>query len=69
MGAPAGSLQTFIEVPFQHGDKQCFPDGLIRVVRGQRQWTALVEVKTGGNECRRSIAASRTRTRPGFSVS
>ncbi|GAA2537918.1 hypothetical protein GCM10010435_01370 [Winogradskya consettensis] len=50
MGAPAGSLQTFIEVPFQHGDKQCFPDGLIRVVRGQRQWTALVEVKTGGNE-------------------
>ncbi|GAA2497692.1 stress response protein [Winogradskya humida] len=50
MVAPAGSLQTFIEVPFQHGDKQCFPDGLIRVVRGQRQWTALVEVKSGGNE-------------------
>ncbi len=48
-GAPAGQLQTYIEVPFKIGDKQCFPDGLIRVVRGQRQWTALVEVKTAGN--------------------
>jgi len=50
LGAPAGSVRTFIEVPFKHGDRQLFPDGLIRVVRGQRQWTALVEVKTGGNE-------------------
>jgi hypothetical protein len=49
LGAPAGSIETFIEVPFKLGDKQCFPDGLIRIVRGQRQWTALVEVKTGGN--------------------
>jgi hypothetical protein len=49
-GAPAGPVQTFIEVPFKLGDKKCFPDGLIRVVRGQRQWTALVEVKTGSNE-------------------
>jgi hypothetical protein len=49
LGAPAGQLQTYIEVPFKLGDKQCFPDGLIRVVRGQRQWTALVEVKTAGN--------------------
>jgi hypothetical protein len=49
-GAPAGSVQTFIEVPFVLGDAKVFPDGLIRVVRGQREWTALVEVKTGGNE-------------------
>ncbi|WP_305786699.1 hypothetical protein [Symbioplanes lichenis] len=49
-GAPAGQLQTYIEVPFPHGDKQCIPDGLIRVSRGRRQWTALVEVKTGGND-------------------
>jgi hypothetical protein len=48
-GAPAGQLQAFIEVPFKLGDKQLFPDGLVRVVRGQRQWTALVEVKTGAN--------------------
>jgi hypothetical protein len=49
-GAPAGSVQTFIEVPFQLGDSKFFPDGLIRVRRGQREWTALVEVKTGTNE-------------------
>ncbi|MEV5446746.1 TerD family protein, partial [Streptomyces sp. NPDC052644] len=46
LGAPAGTVQTFIEVPFKLGTQQFFPDGLIRVTRGQRQWTALVEVKT-----------------------
>jgi hypothetical protein len=50
LGAPAGQLQAFIEVPFECGDKKCFPDRLIRVVRGQRRWTALIEVKTGNNE-------------------
>jgi hypothetical protein len=50
LGAPAGPVQAFIEVPFEYGDKRCFPDGLVRVVRGQRQWTALVEVKTGSNQ-------------------
>jgi hypothetical protein len=49
-GAPAGPVQTFIEVPFRLGDGKAFPDGLIRVSRGQRQWTALVEVKTGSSE-------------------
>jgi hypothetical protein len=49
-GAPAGVVETFIEVPFRLGEGKYFPDGLIRVTRGQRQWTALVEVKTGGNE-------------------
>ncbi|MBT0773806.1 DUF2510 domain-containing protein [Kineosporia sp. J2-2] len=47
LGAPAGTVQTFIEVPFPHGDRKVYPDGLIRVRRGQREWTALVEVKTG----------------------
>jgi hypothetical protein len=49
-GAPAGTVETFIEVPFTLGDKQLFPDGLIRISRGQRQWIALVEVKTGTNQ-------------------
>ncbi|WBC14421.1 stress response protein [Micromonospora sp. WMMA1998] len=52
VGAPAGVVQTFIEVPFKLGNQQLFPDGLIRVTRGQRQWTALVEVKTGSNPLR-----------------
>ncbi len=50
LGAPAGGIQTFIEVPFMLGEKRLYPDGLIRVSRGQKTWTALVEVKTGTNE-------------------
>jgi hypothetical protein len=50
LGAPAGNIQAFIEVPFLLGEKRCYPDGLIRVTRGQRSWTALVEVKTGTNQ-------------------
>ena len=50
LGAPAGNVETYIEVPFVAGEKKCYPDGLIRVSRGSRSWTALVEVKTGRNE-------------------
>jgi hypothetical protein len=49
-GAPAGSMNCFIEVPFILGDKRLYPDGLIRVERGSKSWTALVEVKTGPNK-------------------
>ncbi|WP_433292205.1 hypothetical protein ACQP2F_27400 [Actinoplanes sp. CA-030573] len=58
-GAPAGQVQTFIEVPFRLGDGKFFPDGLIRVSRGQRQWTALVEVKTGSTRQPSTSASSR----------
>lgn len=50
VGAPAGNVSTFIEVPFKVGDREVRPDGLIRVSRGSRVWTGLVEVKTGKNE-------------------
>ena len=50
MGAPAGRLSTFIEVPFTDGDKHLRPDGLIQVAFGRRNWTALVEVKTGRHD-------------------
>jgi hypothetical protein len=49
-GAPAGVVETYIEVPFQLGERRLYPDGLVRVSRGQKAWTALVEVKTGTNE-------------------
>lgn len=49
LGAPAGKLQTYVEVPFQVGDSKLYPDGVITVTRGSRSWTALVEVKTGRN--------------------
>lgn len=50
LGAPAGTLETYIEVPFLLGERKLYPDGLIRISRGQKSWTALVEVKTGSNE-------------------
>jgi hypothetical protein len=50
LGAPAGTVECYIEVPFLLGEKRCYPDGLIRVTRGSRTWTALVEVKTGKSE-------------------
>lgn len=47
LGAPTGSVEAFIEVTFGMDDDAYRPDGVIRVTRGGRQWTALVEVKTG----------------------
>ncbi|UJP41462.1 hypothetical protein [Cellulomonas palmilytica] len=49
LGAPAGRLETYVEVPFLVGERRLFPDGLVRATRGQKSWTALVEVKTGDN--------------------
>ncbi len=51
VGAPAGTVESYIEVPFELGDARIYPDGLVRIRgRGGRRWTALVEVKTGKNE-------------------
>ncbi|WKD34914.1 TerD family protein [Streptomyces xanthophaeus] len=48
-GAPVGRMQTFTEVPLPHGDTPKRPDGVIRVERAGKLWTALVETKTHGN--------------------
>ncbi|WP_344898995.1 TerD family protein [Actinomadura meridiana] len=47
--APAGTVQTFVETPFKSGETKVRPDGVIRVARAGRIWTALVETKTGGS--------------------
>jgi hypothetical protein len=52
LGAPAGGVTAFIEVPFTSGEKNLRPDGVLQVKRGSATWTALVEVKTGTNELR-----------------
>jgi hypothetical protein len=46
LGAPAGKIETFVEMPFKvaHG-KTIRPDGLIGVTRGDKTWWALVECK------------------------
>ncbi len=51
-GAPAGRMQTFTEVALPHGETPKRPDGVIRVERAGKLWTALVEVKTNGNALR-----------------
>ncbi|QIP86407.1 TerD family protein [Streptomyces sp. Tu 2975] len=51
-GAPAGRMQTFVEVSLPHGDSPKRPDGVIRVERAGKLWTALVETKTNGNALR-----------------
>lgn len=50
VGAPAGKVETFVEVPFRLGNSTIRPDGVITVTRGSRTWGALVEVKTGAND-------------------
>ena len=51
LGAPAGKVSAFCEVPFELADgRKVRVDGAIRVVRGKRTWTLLVEVKTGKSE-------------------
>lgn len=51
LGAPKGRIRSFAEVQLRDGEgKLCIPDGAIIVERGQKRWTALVEVKTGTAE-------------------
>lgn len=50
LGAPSGPVEAFIEVPFKVLERDCRPDGLLRVVRGQKRWVCLVEIKTGAND-------------------
>ncbi len=45
-GAIGGTIETFVEPQFTLKERTVRPDGLVRVRRGARVWTALVEVKT-----------------------
>ncbi len=50
-GAPAGTIEAYVEVPLEMADGTVVrPDGLVRVRRGTRTWVALFEVKTGKTE-------------------
>ncbi|MEI4271833.1 TerD family protein [Klenkia sp. LSe6-5] len=51
-GAPAGLLETYLEVPFHRGEAVVVPDGVLRVQRGAKLWTALLETKTGTGQLR-----------------
>ena len=48
LGAPAGTVTTFVEVRLDDGQGNIsIPDGAIVVKRGKTRWACLVEVKTG----------------------
>ncbi|OJY40017.1 TerD family protein [Pseudonocardia sp. 73-21] len=51
-GGPAGTIETYLEVPFKIGERTSIPDGVLRVARAGRVWTALLEVKTGASQLR-----------------
>jgi hypothetical protein len=50
LGAPAGQLECYVEVPFKAGERTIYPDGVLQTTRAGKTWTALVEVKTGSSE-------------------
>jgi hypothetical protein len=49
LGAPAGRVEAFIEVPFKVNDISLRPDGIVAVTRAGNTWGALVEGKTAHN--------------------
>lgn len=54
LGAPAGRIETFIEIPFRLADGRSIrPDGIITVSRGAKSWGAIVETKVGGASLQR----------------
>ncbi|MFC8380351.1 TerD family protein [Nocardia sp. NPDC057272] len=53
MGAPAGAFEGYLEVQYESGDTKVIPDAVLKVSRGAKQWTGLLEVKTGNGKLRR----------------
>jgi stress response protein SCP2 len=58
LGGPGGTVETFAEVQFTLGDRTVIPDGVLKVARAGRVWTALLEVKTGSGQLRREQVES-----------
>ncbi|MEV0246312.1 TerD family protein [Nocardia sp. NPDC050712] len=53
MGAPAGAFEGYVEVQYERGESKVIPDAVLKVVRGSRVWTGLLEIKTGNGKLRR----------------
>jgi hypothetical protein len=49
LGAPAGRVEAFIEVPFKFNQVSLRPDGIVAVTRAGSTWGGLVEGKTAQN--------------------
>ncbi|WP_137723831.1 TerD family protein [Prescottella subtropica] len=53
MGAPAGAFEGYVEVRYERGDTKVIPDAVLKVSRGSRLWTGLLEVKTGNGRLKK----------------
>ncbi|WP_054247742.1 TerD family protein [Rhodococcus opacus] len=50
MGAPVGVFEGYVEVAYERGETKVVPDAVLKVSRGTRVWTGLLEVKTGNGK-------------------
>ncbi|MEU2258206.1 TerD family protein [Nocardia xishanensis] len=53
MGAPVGAFEGYVEVQYERGESKVIPDAVLKVSRGGRVWTGLLEVKTGNGKLKR----------------
>ena len=53
LGAHAGRIESFVEVPFKIDGRSIRPDGVITVSRGAKSWSAIVEAKTASHTLER----------------
>jgi stress response protein SCP2 len=53
VGAPAGAFEGYVEVQYERGESKVIPDAVLRVSRGSRLWTGLLEVKTGNGKLKK----------------
>ncbi|WAM19475.1 TerD family protein [Rhodococcus sp. JS3073] len=53
MGAPVGVFEGYVEVAYERGETKVIPDAVLKVSRGTRVWTGLLEVKTGNGKLKK----------------
>ncbi|WP_124393767.1 TerD family protein [Rhodococcus wratislaviensis] len=53
VGAPTGTFEGYVEVPYERGETKVIPDAVLKVSRGSRVWTGLLEVKTGSGKLKK----------------
>ncbi|MDH6284827.1 TerD family protein [Prescottella agglutinans] len=50
VGAPVGAFEGYVEVQYERGETKVIPDAVLKVSRGSKLWTGLLEVKTGNGK-------------------
>ncbi|MFC9358565.1 TerD family protein [Rhodococcus sp. NPDC057014] len=53
VGAPTGAFEGYVEVAYERGETKVIPDAVLKVSRGSRVWTGLLEVKTGSGKLKK----------------